>query len=340
MGDPGATASVAKPTPSVGKGWIVSPAYDLFFFANLGWLVLLLPGVTQAGTSIDFWLVYYLSLPHRWVTAVLVLADPDRREGRGLTLIGIALASALLVVGAYFGTGAFLCLAVADYVWNAWHFGSQHAGILRMYGRKVGGGWQWLERWGVRFFVTYAAIRAATWASGDLAAGLSSSIWLQFTDFAILLVPIALLVTNLVGGSRDRLPKLTYVASFSALYTGIVLSLRFGSPTLTLVFIAAGPLYHAVEYLAVVTHYAKRREHVGSEGQFRKLARHWVVFLGLYVLMLGTAGAWMASPDSGLMIVWQGVNLWMSFVHYTYDGMIWKLRKPATAAALGVGATT
>ena len=46
----------------------------------------------------------------------------------------------------------------------------------------------------------------------------------------------------------------------------------------------------------------------------------------------------MASPDSGLMIVWQGLNLWMSFVHYTYDGMIWKLRRPATAAALGVGA--
>jgi hypothetical protein len=27
-----------------------------------------------------------------------------------------------------------------DYVWNAWHFGSQHAGGLRMYARKVGGG--------------------------------------------------------------------------------------------------------------------------------------------------------------------------------------------------------
>jgi hypothetical protein len=336
VGDPSATVTVAKPTPSVGKGWIVSPAYDLFFFANLGWLVLLVPGITQAGTSVDFWLVYYLSLPHRWVTAVLVLTDPDRREGRGLTLIAIATASAIAVVGAFFGTGAFLCLAVVDYVWNAWHFGSQHAGVLRMYARKVGGGLPWLERWGVRAFVTYAAVRAATWASGDLAFDLRSSFLLKITDVAILLIPATLLLTNLIGGDRDRAGKVTYIASFSALYTGIVLSLRFGWPALTLVFIAAAPLYHAVEYLAVVTHYAKRRENVGSEGKFRTVARHWIVFLGIYILILGTAGAWMARPEGGLVLVWQGLNLWMSFVHYTYDGMIWKLRRPATAAALGV----
>src|SRR5262249_5734805 len=148
--------------PPVGRGWIVSPAFDLLFLANLGWLLLLLPGITQADTAIDFWQVYFLSLPHRWVTLVLVLADPDRREGRGWVLSAIAALAALLVVGAYAGTGAFLCLAMVDYVWNAWHFGSQHAGVLRMYARKVGGGPDWLERWGVRGFVTYAAVRAAT----------------------------------------------------------------------------------------------------------------------------------------------------------------------------------
>jgi hypothetical protein len=48
-----------------GRGWIVSPAFDLLLLANLGWLVLLVPGITQADTAIDFWRVYYLSLPHR-----------------------------------------------------------------------------------------------------------------------------------------------------------------------------------------------------------------------------------------------------------------------------------
>ena len=57
---------------------------------------------------------------------------------------------------------------------------------------------------------------------------------------------------------------------------------------------------------------------------------------GVYVLALGSIGVWMAPPDSGLVVLWQGLNLWAAFVHYAYDGMIWKLRRPETAAALGV----
>ena len=63
----------------------------------------------------------------------------------------------------------------------------------------------------------------------------------------------------------------------------------------------------------------------------------WLLFLGLYALVLGSTGAWMSHPDNGLVVLWQGLNLWASFVHYAFDGMIWKLRRPATAAALGVG---
>jgi hypothetical protein len=320
----------------VPRGWIVSPAFDLLFLANLGWLLLLLPGITQADTSIDFWQVYYLSLPHRWVTLVLVVADSDRRDGRGWILTAIAALSAVVVVGAYFGTGAFLCLAMIDYVWNAWHFGSQHAGVLRMYARKVGGGWPGLERWGVRGFVTYAAVRAVGWATGDLSADAHALFWLHAADATFLLIPLALILTNLVRAERDRIGKLAYLASVCVLYSGVILSVRFGWAGLVLVFIAAGQLFHAVEYLAVVTHYAWRRETVGTDSAFRVLARHWLLFLGLYALLLGSMGAWMSHPDSGLIVVWQGLNLWASFVHYAFDGMIWKLRRPATAVALGV----
>jgi hypothetical protein len=336
--DRGASSPLTQRAPAA-RGWIVSPAYDLLFLANLGWLLLLLPGITQADTAIDFWQVYYLSLPHRWVTLVLVLADPDRRDGRGWKLALIAAASALVVTGAYFGTGAFLCLALVDYLWNAWHFGSQHAGVLRMYARKVGGGWPWLERWGPRGFVTYAAVRAAAWATGEATADPDALAWLHAVDLAILLVPVTLLLTNLAGTDRDRVGKLAYLGSVSLLYSGVVLSLRFGWAEMVLVFIAAGSLFHAVEYLAIVTHYARRRETVGSDGAFRVLARYWLLFLGLYILLLGSAGVWMAQPDNGAVVLWQGLNLWMSFVHYAFDGMIWKLRRPATAAALGVEAS-
>ena len=241
-----------------------------------------------------------------------------------------------MVAGAYFATGAFLCLAMIDYMWNAWHFASQHAGVLRMYSRKVGGGSEWFERWGVRSFVTYAAIRAAGWTSGWLEADADAFGWLHTIDLLVLIVPAALLLTNLAGAPRARIGKLAYLISLCVLYTGFLLSLRSGWARGIVIFAAAGSMFHAVEYLAVVTHYAHHRETVGTAGMFRSLARNWLLFLALYVLVIGAAGAWMAHPDNGILLLWQGMNLWAAFIHYAYDGMIWKLRRPETAAALGV----
>ena len=60
--------------------WIVSPIFDLLLIANIGWLLLLLPGFsTDHDTVVDFWQVYFLTLPHRWITLFLVVADADRR---------------------------------------------------------------------------------------------------------------------------------------------------------------------------------------------------------------------------------------------------------------------
>lgn len=323
---------------TAGRGWIVSSAFDLLFLANLGWLLLLLPGVaTRVDTAIDFWQIYFLTLPHRWITLVLVAADPDRRGAHTRRLVAVAALAAAAVVGAFAGTGAFLCLALVDYVWNAWHFASQHAGVLRMYARKVGGGSAWLERWGLRGFVTYGALRAAGWATGWTEADPAALGRLRALDLAVLVIPAALLLTNLIGASRARVGKLAYLASVCALYTGFVLSLRAGWVGLVVPLAAAGSMFHAVEYLAIVTYYARRRETVGGPGAFRALARYWLVYLGAYLVALGAVGVWLSRPDSGLAGLWQGLNLWAAFVHYAYDGMIWKLRWPETAAALGVG---
>jgi len=319
------------------RGWISSPLFDLLFLANVGWVVLLLPGfASRTDTAVDFWQMYFLTLPHRWITLVLVVLDPDRREGREWVLSGIALLAACVVVGAYVGSGAFLCLAAIDFVWNAWHFASQHAGVLRMYSRKIGGGNEWLERWGMRAFITYTALRAASWSTGWTADQPLLMRWIETADLLGLLLPVLLFGTNLVGASSDRVGKLIYLGSVCTLYSGLLLSIYFQQPQGVIVFAAAGSMFHAVEYLAVVTHYAYRRRTLGSDSPFRLLARYWLMFLGVYVLLLGSFGAWASQPESGIYTFWLGLNLWAAFVHYAYDGMIWKLRRPATALALGV----
>ncbi|MCS6866611.1 MAG: hypothetical protein NZS48_16285 [Gemmata sp.] len=338
MENPSRAAAV---TPLVGmelnRGWIVSPVFDLLFLANLGWLLLLLPGfTTDTDTVIDFWQIYFLTLPHRWITLILVLMDPDRRGDHTQRLLAVAVLAAAVVIGAFLGTGAFLCLALIDYIWNGWHFASQHAGVVRMYSRKVGGGSEFLERWGLRGFVTYGALRAAGWATGWVEAEPAYFLWLQALDFTILLIPLALLASNIVGFTVERTGKMVYLSSVCLLYMAFILSLQWGWVRGVVMLAAAGSMFHAVEYLAIVTHYAQRRQSVGSAGAFRRLAKYWLFFLTVYVVILGSLGAWASRKESGVFVLWQGLNLWAAFVHYAFDGMIWKLRRPETARALGV----
>ena len=293
------------------RGWVVSPAFDLLLLANVGWPLLLLPGVaTAGGTPIDFWQLYYLTLPHRWITLVLVAADADRREDRGRTLAGVALLAGVVVAGAYLGSGTFLCLAMVDYVWNAWHFGSQHAGVLRLYSKKLGDGRPGLEKWGVRGFVTYGALRAAGWATGEIEPGSQVESVLHAADAVSLVVPIVLIARVLATFTRPAAGKLVYLGSVGLLYAGLILSLHFDWPPGVVTFAAAGSMFHAVEYLAVVTHYAWRRLTVGGGGAFRVLAASWIGFLGVYVLLLGSIGVWLARPEGGWAVAWQGANLW------------------------------
>lgn len=298
--------------------------------------MLLLPGFTQGNeTVVDFWQVYFLTLPHRWVTIFLVLVDSDRREKNLFFLISSTLVAAAIVLGAYLGSGAFLCLGLADYVWNSWHFASQHAGVLRIYSKKVGGGVEWLERWGVRFFVTYVILRTAgslIW--GDLLETQVGQLVIQ-VDWVVLGLPLLLLATNLRGFSLVRLPKLIYLTSFVCLYTTYLLASRFQWSSMIVAMATAAALFHAVEYLAIVSHYARGRSAIGSDGLMRRLAAKWFLLLVGYLIALGCLGWWFSSLSGPVVIFWQGLNLWAAMTHYAFDGIIWKLRRPQTAKALG-----
>src|SRR5262249_39745344 len=117
--------------------------------------------------------------------------------------------------------------------------------------------------------------------------------------------------------------------------SALLVALRVRSGPLVLALTAAAATFHAVEYLALVTHYARRRAEHGSAGPFRVLAKHWTGLLAAYVLVVGLMAA---AIQPGGATWWLGLNLWASFVHYAYDGLIWKLRRPETARALGAAA--
>lgn len=314
-------------------GWLNSPAFDLLLIANIGWILLLFPWFsTSSSTVIDFWQVYFITLPHRWITLLLVGLDPDRRGDHSPRLFVIAIFFALVVFGIYFSTQGLFCLALVDFIWNAWHFAAQHSGILRMYGIKAGTPDSRTERLGLRIFVTYSILRTAGWASGWAVGDSQLELLIHSTDLAMLILPVLVIIQFAVSGVRS-LPRAIYLGSVISLYAGILLSTTFQSSQWLLPLLVGSALFHATEYLAIVSIYASKRETIGTDGRFRMLVRHWLGFLSIYIVSLGTLG--FSLELYGMNSIWFAINIWAALVHYAFDGIIWKLRSPTTAHALG-----
>jgi hypothetical protein len=314
--------------------WLVSPAFDLAFISGAVWLLVFVPGsvTSDASTPLHFWQLYFLTTPHRWLTLLLVATDPDRRQGKTQLLIGIAVLLGILAIATAFGTGALLCLALVDFVWNGWHFASQHSGILAIYGKQCGSYSPIAEKYALRLFLFYVILRSAGWTTGCLSAEDSWTAWVESCDFFALGFIAGITIWTFRFWQVQQLPKLCYFLSVGSLYSGLLISLHLQSTTWTMRFALGSAIMHATEYLAIVTMYAWKRQAVGSEGLFREMAQRWLPLLSLFVVMVGLIET---NLGQAMGEFWIGLNLWASFVHYAFDGLIWKLRHAATAKALG-----
>jgi hypothetical protein len=322
-------AATAKP----GRPWLFGPGIDLLFVANIAWPVILL-GMLSGGLEIQgrvsFWQIYFVTTPHRWITLLIVFADRDRFRERPRAFLGVAAVVAAVSLGVRVSTGTLTCLLAIDFAWNAWHFAAQHHGIFRIYGRmsqpeRTSG--MTAEKGLMRFFVLYAAFRTATWAWLPNTAS-----WMKPLDFAVLAVPLWLLAREFAAFDRRAIGRVSYLISFCFLYSGLLLSLNRDRPALVLMFTTAGALFHAVEYLAVVS-WSVRSRHgrpKGRETLFARLLPQWALAMAVFVSIIGIGG-WLISHE--LLQQWLLLNVIVAFLHYTYDGMIWKSkRRPQSVA--------
>lgn len=321
--------------PTAKSNWIVAPSFDAAFLANSYWPLVLLPGLypVTGGSELDFWQVYFLTTPHRWITLALVSLDPDRRAGRTRLFAALAVLAAMVVAAGWFWLESLACLLLVDFVWNAWHFASQHAGILRMYSRKAGGGRPRWESYGLRAAVFYALLRLPYWSIGWLDGWSRARTVVALADGLMLGLLAALLLVELLRPTARSLAKVLYLSSVASLYGTLLIAVHFRATQWVVPLAAAATLVHAVEYLAFVTHYAQRRADHGTAGLWQIMTRNWLLAFGAYLLTLGLLG-WAA--DAWLHNLWIALNLWAAYLHYAFDGMIWKLRRAETAAVLDV----
>ncbi|MBU6386730.1 MAG: hypothetical protein KGS49_12390 [Planctomycetes bacterium] len=312
--------------------WLHSEQFDCLWIANVYWpLLLLVVAILGAGSTIDFWQLYFISAPHRWLTLLLVSIDQDRRSGIGGKLVVSTILLATLLIVVRFQSGLLLCLGVLDYIWNAWHFASQHSGILSVYnkrsGQKLGLLDDRLQRWGVRFFIFYVILRSA---SSTLYSGWFIDLpWFPWwlCDLGMLFIPVLLCVRKIAYVRSSDLPGTIYAVSFSSLYAGYLLSNLFGTWSMILGFATAASIFHSIEYMAFVSQsYNRNRTKSLGMTAVTLLQRHWYGILALLILAVGWIGWTAQASRPWIAETWQTLNLWAALTHYAWDGMIWKSR--------------
>jgi len=328
----------SEATPAA-RGWLVGPWFDALFVANIAWPLLVLAQVGEGFSGqagLQFWQVYYVTTPHRWVTLLIVFLDRERFHQRRRAFLGVAACVAVVCLGVRLTTGALTCLMTIDYLWNAWHFASQHHGIYRIYSRL---GYPTptrgltLEKWAMRGFLLYVILRvaSATWSDAALEA------FLRTCDWIAAVVPLWLVARDFSQARAGSRGRTAYLLSVSALYLCLLWAVHERRLGLVLSLATASALFHAVEYLSLVS-WSVRQRHAamgGRMGLLGYLAPRWGITLAVFVLVLG-AGGWLM--DQRFIEVWLLLNVMVAFLHYAYDGLIWRRRSlphPTLSPAAG-----
>lgn len=300
---------------------IISTKYDLICIANIWWPILLLPTMTSlSGTAIDFWQVYFITLPHRWITLTIFLVESDSVKSHG-KILGIMAATIVIgMVTLFTCTGDFLCLAVVDFAWNSWHFASQHAGIHSIYSQKSGRSQNRFSKWFIRGLVAYALIRTPSWFDfWSLRAN-----WLPMLDFVMLSFAAALLILILFSIRKTNAICIIYLTSVVTLYSSMILACHFYFFRAVVALSTASATFHALEYLALFSMRVRPLQIHEKKSLPEYISTHWINYLLFFATLIGLLGFTLDSCDPIARQIWIGINLGAAMMHYTLDGLIWK----------------
>jgi hypothetical protein len=142
-----------------------------------------------------------------------------------------------------------------------------------------------------------------------------------------ILFTIAYIIEELKNWDKISIPKNLFVFSVLILYSIFFYSLIVG-------FVVFG-FSHAIEYIAFVNVFvnSKYKKKAQTTNLFSKISRKQWAYSGIFTLFLAGisfAGININEPALGIYITGS------SFLHFIYDGWIWKVSKPEVGQPLGI----
>jgi len=322
------------------KYWIKDPASDLVLF-SFGWIPVFIALVffkDHMGAIILF--VLMANYIHRHYTFALVYGQKEEFEKRKNIYILLPIA-AVLVTFIFVYVDAFKILLTLSVLWTMYHSVYQKYGITRIYSRKGGYGEAWIEKGVIFSWFVYLFFALGDREKGTLESYQAGRVVLNYigdylnylTSVSYLFLAVAVSFTILFAyqefKNRHHLntAKILYVISTLALYAIFFYSLIVGY----IVFAFS----HALEYIAFVNIFvnSKYKKKQDSNALFAKVTKKQWLYSGLFSAGIVTICLFgMKLNENAFLIYIVG----SSFLHFIYDGLIWKVRKPEVGKPLDI----
>jgi hypothetical protein len=222
-----------------------------------------------------------------------------------------------------------------------YHSVAQKYGLTRIYSRKAGYGAAWLDRAVIFSWFAYLVFALADKEKDTLQnftagrtmlehigdhVGLMAMI--SYVVLAIaLLFTAGYLATEYRNRSRISIPKNLYVISILFLYSIFLYDMVVGY----IVFAFS----HGVEYIAFVNMYVRKKyqQRPASHTLLARVSRRLWIYSGLFSLLIISLCLTGMNYDRSAFATY---IVGSSFLHFLYDGWIWKLRKPGVGKPLDI----
>ncbi len=343
MAAPTSTVPVVE-SPVVATAWIRGPVTDVVLaFAWLPVFVVARAFADDPGRLADLTAaVLLVSFCHQPITLPLIYGDVRERARHRVFLVA---APVLAVAAVYVGLLVSLAfVGVVSAVWNAHHTLRQRYGLVRVYGRKVGQDAGTHEQGLLMWWFAVVVLVSLAGNSlidrlGSLPVGFLNR---QIVDLAAVIQPVAFaaVVPATVAAvitsarwwrlERDRPQNRAKHLYLTGAGVGFAIA-PFDPVAGFLAFMSA----HSIEYVVVVAGTVRRRAVDGSALHriVRRPAGPVVFLVGYLTLVLAAVALfrrWL--PLDIFLAGYLGVGV----LHFVYDGMIWRLRRPEVAGAFSI----
>jgi hypothetical protein len=327
--------------------WIRSPAVDVS--VALAWVPFAVVAVAVAGDADRLRQVaggvLLLSFIHQPVTLPLAYGDADQRAAHRRLF---AVAPIAAFIGIFAGLHlSLLGVGLIASLWNAHHTVRQRYGLVRIYGRKVGqddgtGEQALLFSWfGMATVAALANPRLAD-GLGALPLGAVNGAAVDTLDrlrpiaalALVAVVPVVIAVTIMWARRELARPTVNPAKHLYLAGTALLFAFALVEPVAGLLAYVGA---HAVEYLVIVhgalgTRYgADERTALGRavRSPFGRTG-FLVIYIGLVLIVVNGVEAFLP------LLVFKAAFLTFGLLHFVYDAVIWKLRRPAVAATFAI----